>query len=60
MYKDVNVIDIEDGLIRKKTDPTEDVKNFFTDPFSCEGHKKRRRQCKICKWVFNSKFYLKF
>ena len=35
MYKDVNVIDIEDGLIRKKTDPTEDVKNFFTDPFSC-------------------------
>jgi hypothetical protein len=50
MYKDINVIDIDqdDSSDKKKIDPTADVKHFFTEPFSCEGHgKKKQRKCKI-------------
>jgi hypothetical protein len=50
MYKDINVIKIgEDPAPKKKFDPTADSditgKQFFSDPFALEGHKKRRRHC---------------
>ena len=48
MYKDIDVIEIgEDPAPKKKIDPTADIKQFFSDPFSLEGHKKRRRRCEI-------------
>jgi hypothetical protein len=51
MYHDVTVLDIGDEP-EKKLDPTADVKQFFDEPFSLEGHGKRKRRfCKICKYV---------
>lgn len=56
MYNDVNVNDIgEDSAIKKKPDPTADVKFFFTDPFALDGQKKKRRHCNICRWDLNFK-----
>ena len=53
MYTDMNVnniVDIEEtAAIKKKIDPTSDVKHFFSDPFVVEGHKKKRRHCNICR-----------
>jgi hypothetical protein len=50
MYTDVNVNDIEEtAAIKKKIDPTSDVKYFFSDPFALEDHKKKRRHCNICR-----------
>ena len=47
MYIDVNVNDVEEtAAIKKKIDPTLDVKYFFSDPF--EGQKKKQRHCNIC------------
>lgn len=51
MYHDVTVLDIGDEA-KKKPDPTADVKHFFGEPFSLDMHgKKKRRFCKICKYV---------
>lgn len=54
MYLDVNVNDIGENHTVKK-DPTADIKQFFSDPFSMDGHgKKKRRHCNICKYVFSN------
>ena len=53
MYHDMTIFNIGDTPeAMKKLDPTADVKRFFTDPFSLEGHgKKKRCHCKICQYV---------
>jgi len=55
MYLDVNIFDIGDEAnTKKKVDPTADIKHFFGEPFSLEGHGKRKRRiCNICQYVFN-------
>jgi hypothetical protein len=50
MYHDVNVNDIGKNHTAKKDDPTADIKHFFSEPFSLDGHgKKKRRHCNICR-----------
>ena len=53
MYRDVTVLDIGDEAeTKRKVDPTADIKHFFGEPFSLEGHgKKKRRLCKTCQYV---------
>ena len=52
MYLDVNVNDIGEKH-RAKRDPTADIKQFYSEPFSMDGHgKKKRRHCNICRFVF--------
>ena len=52
MYLDVNVNNIGENHTAKK-DPTADIKQFYSDLFSMDGHgKKKRRHCNFCRFVY--------
>ena len=54
MYLDVNVNNIGENHTAKK-DPTADIKQFYSNPFSMDGlgtSKKKRQHCNICKAGF--------
>ena len=53
MYHDVAILDIGNkAKAKRKVDPTMDIKHFFGEPFSLEGHRKKKcHLCKTCQYI---------